>query len=299
MLGVVFVRSTIGAMVLGAGQFPAAVMLQFEPGSAIRGATAPDKTYHRKDWISYGCPVTIQNSCRVDPVPVRVRLSKMQMLHRTTGAQTRSARSIHFQHACAAVQAVRITTNPRQHSSTADLVSFQPAGRVLAQLAVQNSCLRAPTACRAAPDANVAVQESLQGKPAHIPYCSSCVLPTCTLCCAALAPLHSKPSHTHSLLLCTVVADYICRGPLLASACITPQQVQQDLPTWQKLGQQLALQLGFDHDSMDDTQRYAAYSSTADVSHTAYFAFCFETTDGEKTSKRGGRAAIHLTAPWA
>jgi hypothetical protein len=34
--------------------------------------------------------------------------------------------------------------------------------------------------------------------------------------------------------------------------------VQQDLPTWQKLGHQLALQLGFDHDSMDDTQRYVA-----------------------------------------
>lgn len=95
--------------------------------------------------------------------------------------------------------------------------------------------------CRAAPDANVAVQESLQGRwfhahPQTTAHCFWCRL--LTLAAAAAA-----------------TADYICKGPLLAAACITPAQVQQDLGTWQKLGQQLALQLGFDHDSMDDIQR--------------------------------------------
>jgi hypothetical protein len=51
-------------------------------------------------------------------------------------------------------------------------------------------------------------------------------------------------------------ADYICGGPLLEAAGITAQQVQQDAATWEKLGRQLALQLGFDHNSMDDVQRY-------------------------------------------
>jgi hypothetical protein len=49
--------------------------------------------------------------------------------------------------------------------------------------------------------------------------------------------------------------DYISRGPLLAAAGLTPQQVQQELATWQKLGQRLATQLGFDHDALDTVQK--------------------------------------------
>jgi hypothetical protein len=125
---------------------------------------------------------------------------KMQTLQRTSGAQTRVARRSHPQHACVAVQAVRLTTNPRQHSTTADLVSFQPAGRVLAQLAANNSCLRAPVVCRAAPDANVAVQESLQGKSAHTLYC---ILPS-PLCCACTSALQATPNNL-------VVLYFLCR----------------------------------------------------------------------------------------
>lgn len=55
--------------------------------------------------------------------------------------------------------------------------------------------------------------------------------------------------------LATMTADYICKGPLLSSTGITPEQVQQDLATWQKLGQQLALQLEFDHAAMDEVQK--------------------------------------------
>lgn len=51
------------------------------------------------------------------------------------------------------------------------------------------------------------------------------------------------------------LADYITAGPLLESAGMTPEQVQQDAATWENLGRQLALQLGFDHDNMDDVQR--------------------------------------------
>jgi hypothetical protein len=60
---------------------------------------------------------------------------------------------------------------------------------------------------------------------------------------------------TKNLTLGFVCAEYICKGPLLGAAGITAEQVQQEFPTWQKLGQQLALQLGFGHESMDDIQR--------------------------------------------
>ncbi|WIA13411.1 hypothetical protein OEZ85_006991 [Tetradesmus obliquus] len=53
--------------------------------------------------------------------------------------------------------------------------------------------------------------------------------------------------------------EYICGGPLLEAAGITAQQVQQDAATWEKLGRQLARQLGFDHDIMDEVQRLRVY----------------------------------------
>jgi hypothetical protein len=106
--------------------------------------------------------------------PASPCLSQMQTLQQTPGAQTRTVRSSHPLHSCVAVQAARLTTNPRQHSTTADLVSFQPCRRVLAQAAANNSCLTTPVVCRAAPDANVAVQESLQGKAAHTLSCVTC-----------------------------------------------------------------------------------------------------------------------------
>jgi hypothetical protein len=72
---------------------------------------------------------------------------------------------------------------------------------------------------------------------------------------ALLSVCRPADSAAASAAAAAAIADYICKGPLLAAACITPAQVQQELGTWQKLGQQLALQLGFDHDSMDDIQK--------------------------------------------
>eukprot|EP00879_Flechtneria_rotunda_P016742 GHRR01017523.1.p1 GENE.GHRR01017523.1~~GHRR01017523.1.p1 ORF type:complete len:337 (+),score=79.56 GHRR01017523.1:153-1163(+) len=53
--------------------------------------------------------------------------------------------------------------------------------------------------------------------------------------------------------------EYICRGPLLTAAGISPQEVQQQLPVWQLLGQQLAKQLSFPHDDMTDVQKLRVY----------------------------------------
>jgi hypothetical protein len=60
-------------------------------------------------------------------------------------------------------------------------------------------------------------------------------------------------------------ADYICGGPLLEAAGITAQQVQQDAATWEKLGRQLALQLGFEHDAMDEVQRCVTSSISPQI----------------------------------
>lgn len=137
------------------------------------------------------------------------------MLHSVPQAAKQCRRSDTSQtHACAAVRG--LSSHPRRQSPTPADLKCRTAGCALTGFGVASSLLRATaTVCRAAPDGNVAVQESLQ--------------------------------------------DYICKGPLLAAACITPAQVQQDLGTWQKLGQQLALQLGFNHDSMDDTQKLRIY----------------------------------------
>eukprot|EP00878_Enallax_costatus_P041866 GHUV01048776.1.p1 GENE.GHUV01048776.1~~GHUV01048776.1.p1 ORF type:complete len:160 (+),score=32.29 GHUV01048776.1:352-831(+) len=70
--------------------------------------------------------------------------------------------------------------------------------------------------------------------------------------------------------------DYICAGPLLAAAGITVDQVKQELPTWEKLGRQLALQLGFNHDSMSGIERSAATKSNRML--FALCCWCYETT---------------------
>lgn len=49
--------------------------------------------------------------------------------------------------------------------------------------------------------------------------------------------------------------DYICEGPLLGVCGLSPESVAAGLAEWEKLGRQLAVQLGFDHDSMDEIQR--------------------------------------------
>jgi len=55
------------------------------------------------------------------------------------------------------------------------------------------------------------------------------------------------------------LADYICQSPLLASCNITPEEVKSHIMQWRKLGVQLASQLGFEHDDMDDIQRLRVY----------------------------------------
>lgn len=171
--------------------------------------------------------------------------ANMQMLHSTTGAQAtkQCRRSACSQpHTYAALRG--LSSHPRRQSTTSADLKLTPAVCALPGFGLASDLLRATvTVCRASPDANVAVQESLQGRwfqgctPKTAAHCFHCRL--LTLAAAAAA----------------ATADYICKGPLLAAACITPAQVQQDLGTWQKLGQQLALQLGFDHDSMDDIQK--------------------------------------------
>jgi len=124
------------------------------------------------------------------------------------------------------------TTDPCKHTA-------QPAGGHCTASVLTHRRKQHPAVCSAAPDANVTVQESLQGEIMQAA--------TTILSCRG----GDVEPRTH--LMC--LADYICSGPLLGAACITPQQVQQELPVWQKLGQQLALQLGFDHDNMDAIQR--------------------------------------------
>lgn len=165
------------------------------------------------------------------------------------------------------------TTNVMQHSRQGALLGqcaattttaatlASPRHRVAAAPAL---CRTQPsTCCRATPEANVtAVQESLAGVSPRVPP-------------ELLQPLHhtfARPSARAARMHATWIepetarltdgasapytaTDYICQGPLLAATGITPQQVQQDLPTWQKLGQRLAEQLGFDHQALDEVQR--------------------------------------------
>jgi hypothetical protein len=95
------------------------------------------------------------------------------------------------------------------------------------------------------------VQESLQGKP----QVGAATLDLAVVCCICIKP-HIPDLVPHHVTCALSAPEYICKGALLSAACITPEQVQQELPLWQKLGQQLALQLGFDHDTMDKVQRW-------------------------------------------
>lgn len=65
-------------------------------------------------------------------------------------------------------------------------------------------------------------------------------LPTCLTCsCAHL-----------TLVLCT---DYILQGPLLSSCGLDATTL--DLAEWVTTGKQLAKQLNFDHDQLDNVQK--------------------------------------------
>lgn len=65
----------------------------------------------------------------------------------------------------------------------------------------------------------------------------------------------------HACLLTATVyilmprAAYISKSPLLAS-CITPADVTAHIADWERLGRLLATLLSFDHEKLDDNQRY-------------------------------------------
>lgn len=73
---------------------------------------------------------------------------------------------------------------------------------------------------------------------------------------------HARSTHLKTrtrAATCALHADYICRGPLLAAAGITPETVEEEVGTWQMLGQQLASQLGFDHGALDAVQKWVKW----------------------------------------
>eukprot|EP00200_Dunaliella_tertiolecta_P002230 CAMPEP_0202351190 /NCGR_PEP_ID=MMETSP1126-20121109/7943_1 /ASSEMBLY_ACC=CAM_ASM_000457 /TAXON_ID=3047 /ORGANISM="Dunaliella tertiolecta, Strain CCMP1320" /LENGTH=376 /DNA_ID=CAMNT_0048943275 /DNA_START=154 /DNA_END=1284 /DNA_ORIENTATION=- len=55
------------------------------------------------------------------------------------------------------------------------------------------------------------------------------------------------------------LAEYITKGPILARCGISPESVHTNLTSWVQLGEQLAKQLGFNHDNMDAVQKLRVY----------------------------------------
>jgi len=55
------------------------------------------------------------------------------------------------------------------------------------------------------------------------------------------------------------LAAYICEGPLLHSCGITPLSVHTDISKWEQIGEQLAKQMGFNHELMDTVQKLRVY----------------------------------------
>lgn len=89
--------------------------------------------------------------------------------------------------------------------------------------------------------------------PVGLPRPSSLLSLTCA---AAAAPSPSSPSATlRAPLTGDPLVSYILEGPLLGSCGISANSVRGAAGEWERLGRQLALQLGFEHDAMDAVQK--------------------------------------------
>ena len=53
----------------------------------------------------------------------------------------------------------------------------------------------------------------------------------------------------------SAIAEYIVTGPLLGSCGLSAESVHANAAEWLRLGQRMAVQLGFDHDNLDAVQK--------------------------------------------
>ncbi|KAG2433766.1 hypothetical protein HXX76_008127 [Chlamydomonas incerta] len=130
--------------------------------------------------------------------------------------------------------------------------------RVSAQRSPARSGRNSPMP-QAAPHAGFAAGSGAAGTctapPVGLPRPSSLL----SLACAASASPSSPTAALRAPLTGEQLVSYILEGPLLGSCGISADAVRGAAGEWERLGRQLALQLGFEHDAMDAVEKLRIY----------------------------------------